>query len=211
MGLGWGRSHARPERPFGPTGCRRLLTRRPHRGPARDVYQSHDGERGAGITIATIATTRKNADHSSRCKDRVDCGDWERVASEVNEYGCALTPRLLTPAEAGRIAGSTTWTSTSAPRSTWRVRDPVQPCPQRRSCLEGVQEPPGAQQRLLSGDGLAGGARRWPRGSPHAALRAPAVHVREPLGGLTIFYSSVEDWPDMNFYETVEDSSSVAA
>ncbi len=47
------------------------------------------------MTTATIATTRKNADHSSRCKDRVDCGDWERVASEVNEYGCALTPRLL--------------------------------------------------------------------------------------------------------------------
>jgi hypothetical protein len=68
-----------------------------------------------------------------------------------------------------------------------------------------------AQQRLLGGDGLAGGARRWRRGSPHAALRAPAVHVRERLGGLTIFYSSVEDWPDTNFYETVEDSSSAAA
>jgi hypothetical protein len=36
---------------------------------------------------------------------RVDRGDWTRIAAEVDEYGCALTPQLLTPEEAARIAG----------------------------------------------------------------------------------------------------------
>jgi uncharacterized protein len=56
------------------------------------------------MTTATTATTRKNPDRSSRWKDRVDGGDWDRITAEVDEYGCALTPRLLTPAEAERIA-----------------------------------------------------------------------------------------------------------
>jgi uncharacterized protein len=37
-------------------------------------------------------------------KDRVDGGDWERIAAEVNEYGGALLPQLLTPEEAASIA-----------------------------------------------------------------------------------------------------------
>jgi uncharacterized protein len=41
---------------------------------------------------------------SSPWRDRVDGGDWDHITGEVNEYGCALLPRLLTPAEAGRIA-----------------------------------------------------------------------------------------------------------
>ena len=37
--------------------------------------------------------------------DRVDSGDWDRITEELNEYGGALLPRLLTPEEAARIAG----------------------------------------------------------------------------------------------------------
>jgi hypothetical protein len=32
-------------------------------------------------------------------------GDWARLTSEVNEYGCALTPRILTPAQCRQISG----------------------------------------------------------------------------------------------------------
>ena len=38
-------------------------------------------------------------------KDRVDGADWAAITAEVNDVGCALTPRLLTAAECGRIAG----------------------------------------------------------------------------------------------------------
>jgi hypothetical protein len=37
--------------------------------------------------------------------DRVDGGDWDRITEELNEYGGALLPRLLTSEEAVRIAG----------------------------------------------------------------------------------------------------------
>jgi uncharacterized protein len=36
---------------------------------------------------------------------RVDSADWTAVTAEVNDVGCALTPRLLTAAECARIAG----------------------------------------------------------------------------------------------------------
>lgn len=36
---------------------------------------------------------------------RVDSGDWAAITADVNEYGCALTPQLLTSAEAAQIAG----------------------------------------------------------------------------------------------------------
>jgi uncharacterized protein len=49
------------------------------------------------MTTATTART-------SRWKQRVDGGDWDHISSEVNEYGCALLPRLLTADEAARIA-----------------------------------------------------------------------------------------------------------
>ena len=38
-------------------------------------------------------------------EDRVDGADWAHIAAEVSELGCALTPRLLTPAECGALAG----------------------------------------------------------------------------------------------------------
>jgi hypothetical protein len=36
---------------------------------------------------------------------RIAAADWEGVAQELDAYGCALLPRLLTPAECARIAG----------------------------------------------------------------------------------------------------------
>jgi hypothetical protein len=38
-------------------------------------------------------------------KDRVDGADWAGITAEVNEFGCALLPRLLTQAECRGIAG----------------------------------------------------------------------------------------------------------
>jgi hypothetical protein len=38
-------------------------------------------------------------------KERVDSADWAQIAAETGEFGCALTPPLLTPAECARIAG----------------------------------------------------------------------------------------------------------
>jgi hypothetical protein len=38
-------------------------------------------------------------------QQRVDSGDWEAITAEVNEYGGALLPRLLTPGEAKRLRG----------------------------------------------------------------------------------------------------------
>jgi hypothetical protein len=37
--------------------------------------------------------------------ERVDGADWAAITAEVNDVGCALTPRLLTAAECSRIAG----------------------------------------------------------------------------------------------------------
>jgi hypothetical protein len=57
-------------------------------------------------TTATAATamTGRNANQSSQWKDRVDGGDWDQITEEVNQYGGALTPQLLTPEEAAGIA-----------------------------------------------------------------------------------------------------------
>jgi len=38
-------------------------------------------------------------------KERVDSADWAQIAAETGEFGCALMPELLTPAECARIAG----------------------------------------------------------------------------------------------------------
>jgi uncharacterized protein len=37
--------------------------------------------------------------------ERVDGADWAAITAEAGEYGCALTPRLLAPAECGALAG----------------------------------------------------------------------------------------------------------
>jgi hypothetical protein len=38
-------------------------------------------------------------------KQRVDSGDWQAIAAELDEYGGALLPQLLTPQEAEQVRG----------------------------------------------------------------------------------------------------------
>ena len=42
---------------------------------------------------------------TSQYAKRIAAADWDEVARELDSYGCALLPRLLTPAECARIAG----------------------------------------------------------------------------------------------------------
>ncbi|MGE5289042.1 MAG: 2OG-Fe(II) oxygenase [Micromonosporaceae bacterium] len=42
---------------------------------------------------------------TARYTHRVAAADWDAVAGEIDEYGCALLPQLLTPAECARIIG----------------------------------------------------------------------------------------------------------
>ena len=42
---------------------------------------------------------------AGRYAQRVAAADWDSVARELDEYGCAPLPQLLTPAECARIAG----------------------------------------------------------------------------------------------------------
>lgn len=37
-------------------------------------------------------------------QQRVDTADWDEITGQLNDYGCALTPPLLTPEETGQIA-----------------------------------------------------------------------------------------------------------
>jgi uncharacterized protein len=50
---------------------------------------------------------------------RVDAGDWDAITAEVNEFGGALLPQLLTDAETARIRSLYEDDRTSAPRSPW--------------------------------------------------------------------------------------------
>lgn len=43
-----------------------------------------------------MTTTKNTKDTYGR---RIDSADWPAVTDEINDYGCALLPRLLTPAE----------------------------------------------------------------------------------------------------------------
>jgi hypothetical protein len=43
--------------------------------------------------------------NTSEYAQRVATADWDAVAAELDAHGCALLPRLLTPAECARIAG----------------------------------------------------------------------------------------------------------
>ncbi|UJW28301.1 2OG-Fe(II) oxygenase [Saccharothrix sp. AJ9571] len=51
---------------------------------------------------------------------RVAAADWAAVATELDSYGCALLPRLLTADECRRIAGL--WSDTGRFRSTVNLR-----------------------------------------------------------------------------------------
>ncbi|MER5462278.1 2OG-Fe(II) oxygenase [Streptomyces sp. NPDC002668] len=42
---------------------------------------------------------------TARARQQVEAADWTALTDELDTYGCALTPRLLTPAECAGIAG----------------------------------------------------------------------------------------------------------
>ncbi|MET9514541.1 2OG-Fe(II) oxygenase [Streptomyces sp. NPDC002994] len=50
----------------------------------------------------TIQQADRTVGGAAAC--RVAAGDWRALADEVNEYGCALTQRILTPAECRKLA-----------------------------------------------------------------------------------------------------------
>ena len=54
----------------------------------------------------------------TKWQKRVDSGDWDAITAEVNDFGGALLPQLLTKAEAEKIRGSILTTACSARRST---------------------------------------------------------------------------------------------
>jgi uncharacterized protein len=47
----------------------------------------------------------KTATATGRYAERIAAADWDGVSAELDAYGCALLPRLLSPAECARIAG----------------------------------------------------------------------------------------------------------
>ena len=51
----------------------------------------------SGVVTGVVST--------DRWRQRVDSGDWEAIAAEVNSLGGALLPELLTPGEAAEIRG----------------------------------------------------------------------------------------------------------
>ena len=53
--------------------------------------------------MSTIARAQRNEQGTDRWRERVDSGDWDAIMAEINEYGGALLPQLLTPAEAERL------------------------------------------------------------------------------------------------------------
>ena len=87
--------------------CRRLA-RRLHRRRRR---QDDPPATGGGVT------ERRTSDP---WRARVEAADWTAITDEVNEYGGALLPQLLTPTETERIRAScTTRTTCFAAPSTW--------------------------------------------------------------------------------------------
>src|SRR5207247_1931642 len=77
-----------------PGGALRRLTRRLRRRPGRQAVAADAGGR-----VMTAATA------TGRYAERLAAADWDGVAAELDSYGCALLPQLLTPAECARIAG----------------------------------------------------------------------------------------------------------
>jgi hypothetical protein len=55
--------------------------------------------------IISPADDQHGAAISGSWQQRVDAADWAQLTAELNDYGCALTPPLLTPEETGQIAG----------------------------------------------------------------------------------------------------------
>jgi uncharacterized protein len=56
------------------------------------------------MTAATAGKGTRPGPAGGLWRRRVDGADWDRITADINCHGCALTPRLLSPAEAGRVA-----------------------------------------------------------------------------------------------------------
>ena len=52
----------------------------------------------------SFADDRAGLTISGAWQQRVDAADWDEIAGQLNDYGCALTPPLLTPDETDEIA-----------------------------------------------------------------------------------------------------------
>src|SRR5207244_5355602 len=82
-------------RPLPPSAPDRRIPGRLHRRPGREEHAPEHGGPGSMTKPRENTTT-------DVWKDRVDTGDWDRVTDEVNEYGGALLPQLLTDEETRR-------------------------------------------------------------------------------------------------------------
>lgn len=113
--------------------------------------------------------------HAERFAARLAAADWDVVAAEVNDYGCALLPRLLTPEECARTAAlydeparfraTVSMERYRFGRGEYRYFAEPFPEPVRRLREElypGCCPSPGTGRRSCAGP--PGGRTRWPNG-----------------------------------------------
>ncbi len=89
---------AAPDHPVSPGDpfrrSHRLLSRRPREKTATAESRGR-----------WVSAVRSDARAPSAWRRRVDSADWTMIAAEVDEFGCALTPQLLSAADATRLIG----------------------------------------------------------------------------------------------------------
>jgi len=56
------------------------------------------------MTRPAVKARSDNDQHAERFLPRLAAADWDGVAGAINDNGCALLPRLLTPGECAQIA-----------------------------------------------------------------------------------------------------------
>jgi hypothetical protein len=78
----------------------------------------------------------------TKWQKRVDSGDWEAITAEVNDFGGALLPRLLTTSEAEAIRGRYPG-SAKASTGISGGRIPSRSNHSRRPCIRGCCRSPG--------------------------------------------------------------------
>jgi len=79
-------------------GRRPLLPRAPHRPVPRRLHRRPGGQYHSARFFDDRTTTEKNQS-ADPWRERVESADWAAVADEIDEYGGALLPKLLTPEE----------------------------------------------------------------------------------------------------------------
>ena len=53
--------------------------------------------------MSTVVRDLRNSPSADPWRQRVDAGDWDAITAEIDEYGGALLPQLLTAGETARI------------------------------------------------------------------------------------------------------------